>query len=640
VFYDKESDTHCLPLDGTLGKAFVISLSQVVHDYDDHYKLDFRFDLKPESNNGDDPEKFYHLQIDISAQALKSKDCDITLIETVENIDEIPECLQDNPSVKRLLDEKHLSALHISYDRLFPIKHLQEVIVQPSVYPFLRALRNLAFDKAGRLEFFFRSSRIQDILAFRHRVLHVVDLKPLEEYYRRKGHCRTTWRSAKSWPEVPSFEYDVQDFFHSFDYYYITYAYGLIRDEEYAISQMTSIEDHPRQLYVLRIPDPSPNNKKDSLKPSKDVYLGFLQLSEKEISMSCFDRNEFFKVQFAEQGPGHEGKGPDEEQDAGEDPNEDKEPNTKHVLWNAYVIPPLTGLRAPGNLTVLLRRPAKDIDRVIEINEEVIEGMSSNEVYLQSLSSDLSARPKDLKRILMGQEPKHDYPFDFLDDLTDEESALFGKIYDSLRPGQQDALDRIMARNMIALIQGPPGTGKSFFIAQLVIILAKRNVRILITCPSNPATDTLAETIDRLAPELKIIRFHSLNFETSQLSRKAKQASGKGDNPDVAATEVEDEPTLPDEEVIALHKARLVAVRASIRLAQQRSPKLYGRNVEELSLMARCMERVDALTNEDILTGAAAAEVITYYEALVEDPDKDYGEEGYVKDFFNALREL
>ena len=84
---------------------------------------------------------------------------------------------------------------------------------------------------------------------------------------------------------------------------------------------------------------------------------------------------------------------------------------------------------------------------------------------------------------------------------TDSYNYEIPKINDK----QQEAVNKILATNELAIVHGPPGTGKTTTIVQAIKALLKRNNKqILVVAPSNTAVDLLTE---KLAIEgLEILR--------------------------------------------------------------------------------------------------------------------------------------
>jgi len=98
-----------------------------------------------------------------------------------------------------------------------------------------------------------------------------------------------------------------------------------------------------------------------------------------------------------------------------------------------------------------------------------------------------------LFKILTGEE-KPDYK-------VTENSFSSGK----LNASQQEAVNKILSANQLAVIHGPPGTGKTTTLVEAIKALARLdNQKILVVAPSNTAVDLLTE---KLAEEgLNVIR--------------------------------------------------------------------------------------------------------------------------------------
>jgi superfamily I DNA and/or RNA helicase len=63
----------------------------------------------------------------------------------------------------------------------------------------------------------------------------------------------------------------------------------------------------------------------------------------------------------------------------------------------------------------------------------------------------------------------------------------------NLNHSQQQAVDGILSMNDVAVVHGPPGTGKTTTLVAAVFELAKQGKKILLTAPSNAATDHLLQ---------------------------------------------------------------------------------------------------------------------------------------------------
>ena len=91
-----------------------------------------------------------------------------------------------------------------------------------------------------------------------------------------------------------------------------------------------------------------------------------------------------------------------------------------------------------------------------------------------------------LIRILTGQQPPNfniQYP-------------TFNIQHSILNPVQQEAVNKILSANDLAIVHGPPGTGKTTTIVQAIKALVERDRKqILVTAPSNAAVDLLCEKL-------------------------------------------------------------------------------------------------------------------------------------------------
>ncbi|KAL8884839.1 MAG: hypothetical protein Q9215_007194 [Flavoplaca cf. flavocitrina] len=620
-------------LDGSKDSSFRVASSQIVHDYDDYYQVDCRFDVKPDSNDPNDPDKFLHVYLHVSSQALRSSEANV-VVKSIESLEEVPEELRNIGSIKQLLGQKSLRAIEITYDWLFRAGELDF----ETEHPDLHKLRNLKANANGTLSIFFRASRWNDILDFQNRILNTYYGTPLSDYYWQKGHCRSTnWASEKKPGQVPNFAYDPHTFFHHIDHWYITYAYGMMRNETYNQQEIREVRDLQRTIQICRIPIPN----LDDDEPAYDrIYLAFAQISDGEASMKCFQLGEQLKVKFDDMDPASIA----DEATSADNP----------APWSATVIDQLPGLDPPGNLTMLLYRPSSDLERQIKINETVFDNMESEDVYLQPENSGLpalrmmnalnavhrstGAKFDDLRRILRGQHPKGHFPFDYLDNLTTQEEQEIEPLWNLLREDQQSALLKLMEKNMFAFILGPPGTGKSFFIAVLGIMLAKLGYKVIITCSANAPVDTLARAFYIMAPWLKVIRYHSKHFESRTLKRKTQMKMPDFEAPgdDDADEEAEELTAEEKEKSHHFQQAFFRVIKYARELSSNaRAGKTSRPNFAVMSLSARCLEVIE--TEEK---GEVHEAVRRIREIIQLGPNHDYGDRAYREVFDDALEAL
>lgn len=468
------------------------------------------------------------------------------------------------------------------------------------------------------------------------------------------------WNSEKSLNDVPNFEYDVHNFFFSFDTWYIQQVYGMIWNEKYSISKIDALKRVERKFWVLQLnaltrtegkephaegkvppaeeKEPSTDEKKPAI--SNRTYVAFGEITDEEAATKCFDPGEKFQLLYFH-------------------PDDDSEQAMKAKVrkqWEGEVIPQIPELdHAPGNFTFLLRRPNNPQYDDIPLNEDISDDMEPEFMFFIPDNSDLSARrmikaanivavgegPKyeDLRRILQGQLPIHGKPFDFMGSATKEAQTGINNIMDTLNPVQHDAMERIRKRDTFAHILGPPGSGKSYFISKMVQMGALAGEKALITGPSNPSVDNLAATIDADAPHLGkygAIRMHSVPFEDRAAANEARKHSRKAKPDDVP--EASDQEY--NEEEDADHEKRQLyteLVRYALSLGGHH--KRLRPNFKSMSLMARVLQRC-GLDGPDKPFDDKIEVVARFRKVFLEGPNGDYGETGYKKTFDNALEAI
>jgi energy-coupling factor transporter ATP-binding protein EcfA2 len=75
----------------------------------------------------------------------------------------------------------------------------------------------------------------------------------------------------------------------------------------------------------------------------------------------------------------------------------------------------------------------------------------------------------------------------------------------TLNEAQQDAVNKILSANELAIVHGPPGTGKTTTLVQAIkALLHQNNKQVLVVAPSNTAVDLLTEKLDEEG--LRVVR--------------------------------------------------------------------------------------------------------------------------------------
>ena len=377
--------------------------------------------------------------------------------------------------------------------------------------------------------------------------------------------------------------------------------YGVIRDQEYAVKCAKSISSSTRPTFLIRVPG--------TLRPNglPRQYVAFVDLNDFELSSQMLAIGSRVDVAWY---------GPDEIIDAIDDDS-----TTVPVrLWRGIVIPPTLGREVPGNLALMITRPATD-DRQFVTNVMLSDSMTPTTDLLRIFPGDTDKPGKRLvsavNLINEGRTAKDAlikkvlFATDFSDivygsslrqseayqtHLTDVE-----QLSSNLSAAQRKVWDTIFdSNNIIEFVTGPFGTGKTTFIALLTRALAILGHKILLCCSSNAALDALAEKIETTDPDLRAVRFHSMSMEESAIERESKSmrkaisAANKesqersDDNFDVVAHS-----DLNVDETLVRESEDLVLL--SILLARQL--QATRANFNTMSLMTRCLELAGITAN-------------------------------------------
>ena len=66
-----------------------------------------------------------------------------------------------------------------------------------------------------------------------------------------------------------------------------------------------------------------------------------------------------------------------------------------------------------------------------------------------------------------------------------------------LNPSQNDAIQRVVESQEVAIVHGPPGTGKTTTLVEAIIETLERETQVLVCAPSNAAVDWISEQLMR-----------------------------------------------------------------------------------------------------------------------------------------------
>lgn len=127
---------------------------------------------------------------------------------------------------------------------------------------------------------------------------------------------------------------------------------------------------------------------------------------------------------------------------------------------------------------------------------------------LQAVVKAKGNRLAELRDILTGvRAPAPNYAAPATDGMPDDGAAEIASVMVNM--SQHLAITRIQAAREVAVVHGPPGTGKTTTLVAAIRKLAERENTILVTAPSNTATDLLTE---RLADAgLQVVRVGNIS---------------------------------------------------------------------------------------------------------------------------------
>jgi superfamily I DNA and/or RNA helicase len=126
---------------------------------------------------------------------------------------------------------------------------------------------------------------------------------------------------------------------------------------------------------------------------------------------------------------------------------------------------------------------------------------------------------KALKKVM---EAKNDRLLELRETLLGKQTAHFAQhepfSVPRLNASQNQALNRVLDAEDVAIIHGPPGTGKTTTMVQAIVQTVKREERVLVCAPSNAAVDLLTEKLTEEG--LSVVRLgHPARVTDTNLSK-------------------------------------------------------------------------------------------------------------------------
>jgi ATP-dependent RNA/DNA helicase IGHMBP2 len=120
------------------------------------------------------------------------------------------------------------------------------------------------------------------------------------------------------------------------------------------------------------------------------------------------------------------------------------------------------------------------------------------------------SRVAELREILLGYQSP----------VTSRQLPVAGdrKLVTDLNPSQQNALEKILQSNDVAIVHGPPGTGKTTTLVEAIKVAVQEEKQVLVTAPSNAAVDLLVDKLSEAG--LNVLRIgHPARVTEQTLSK-------------------------------------------------------------------------------------------------------------------------
>ncbi len=117
---------------------------------------------------------------------------------------------------------------------------------------------------------------------------------------------------------------------------------------------------------------------------------------------------------------------------------------------------------------------------------------------LDELSNATQNRVSELREILLGDKKKSEIKL--------EKNYIPAP---HINASQEEAINKILCAEDIAIVHGPPGTGKTTTIIEAIKVLSDEHKQILVCAPSNAAVDLIAEKADAIG--LNVVRIGNIS---------------------------------------------------------------------------------------------------------------------------------
>jgi ATP-dependent RNA/DNA helicase IGHMBP2 len=153
-------------------------------------------------------------------------------------------------------------------------------------------------------------------------------------------------------------------------------------------------------------------------------------------------------------------------------------------------------------LGIVSRISPKEIDIVCDMSEDAVDLLPPLRLDLHASEQTHLKMVKALQNLTTASHPLANILFNgMVVPLSD--AVEITPFNSNLNTSQIEAVQHALGSPYCALIHGPPGTGKTSTVVELIFQYIKKGYRILVTCPSNTAIDTIIQRLSTSALDMK-----------------------------------------------------------------------------------------------------------------------------------------